>query len=114
LEQAKTREQVLLSEFEPSRQEQHADVAITIGDRGATSGKRGAREVLEEASGRVTAMAAAQRVLYATLTRRGSTRVIFSIPFCENHKARPSLRNWILTVKLIPYSCRTMRRCRSR
>jgi len=66
MEQAKTREQVLLSELNHRVKNNMQMLQSLLGIAARQAGSAGAREVLEEASGRVTAMAAAQRVLYAT------------------------------------------------
>jgi len=66
MEQAKTREQVLLSELNHRVKNNMQMLQSLLGIAARQAGSAGAREVLEEASRRVAAMAAAQRVLYAT------------------------------------------------
>ena len=66
MEQIKTREQVLLSELNHRVKNNMQMLQSLLGIAARQAGSAEAREVLGEASGRVTAMAAAQRVLYAT------------------------------------------------
>jgi two-component sensor histidine kinase len=60
-----------------------------------------ARAVLEEASGRIIAMAAAQRVLYTTPDATRFDARDFLSTYAKP-QGRPSLRNWSSIVKLMP------------
>jgi PAS domain-containing protein len=110
--QAETQQRILLNELNHrvKNNMQMLQILLEAGTRRAKS--REARQVLEEASGRIIAMAAAQRVLYTTHDATRFNASDFLKTVCEPH-GRPFLRIWTSIVKLTPYSCRTMRRCRS-
>src|SRR5229473_30015 len=65
-EQAETQQRVLLGELNHRVKNNMQMLQSLLGIAARQAGSAGAREVLEEASRRVAAMAAAQRVLYAT------------------------------------------------
>jgi len=81
--QAETQQRILLNELNHrvKNNMQMLQILLEAGTRRARS--REARQVLEEASSRIIAMAAAQRVLTLCMTRRDSTQVIFSRPYVK-------------------------------
>jgi PAS domain S-box-containing protein len=85
-EQAEIRQQVLLGELNHRVKNNMQVLQSLLGIAARQAGSAEAREVLEEASGRVTAMAAAQRVLYTTPdATRFNTRDFLST-ICESAK----------------------------
>jgi len=66
VEEAETQQRVLLGELNHRVKNNMQMLQSLLGVAARQAGSAEAREVLEEASGRITAMAAAQRVLYTT------------------------------------------------
>jgi two-component sensor histidine kinase len=112
LKQAETQQRILLNELN-HRVKNNMQMLQILLEAGTRRAKRSeAREVLEEASGRIMAMAAAQRVLYTThdATRFNARAFLNSV--CET--TRQTFPSGLeIDFELMPCSYRTMRRCRS-
>jgi two-component sensor histidine kinase len=110
--QAETQQRILLNELR-HRVKNNMQMLQILLEAGTRRAKRSeARELLEEASGRIMAMAAAQRVLYTTHDATRFNARDFLNTVCETTR-QTFLRDWRLILKLMPCSYRTMRQCRS-
>jgi PAS domain S-box-containing protein len=85
-EQAESRQRMLLGELNHRVKNNMQVLQSLLGIAARQAGSAEAREVLEEASGRVTAMAAAQRVLYTTPDATRFNARDFLNTICESTK----------------------------
>jgi PAS domain S-box-containing protein len=85
-EEAETQQRVLLGELNHRVKNNMQMLQSLLGVAARQAGSAEAREVLEEASGRITAMAAAQRVLYTTpdATQFNAREFLFTV--CQTTK----------------------------
>lgn len=84
--QAETQQRVLLSELNHRVKNNMQVLQSLLGSAASRARSAEAREVLEQASGRITAMAAAQRVLYATPDATRFNARDFLKTICETAK----------------------------